>query len=202
MVIIDRVRGREAQYGMPPIDVTAVPLAPPIGAVFVAWSSPLVIEEWLSRAPATATSADRESYARSVAAVRARGFSIGSEVEVELQLEEVLSRLGLEQATNRLTAALELADLVRIGRQAPATHTAQTSAAVGHLIGPIFDEGGQVVMTLSIFGRAGQIQSDALDDFSIPLLSACRRVTKTVGGAWPEGSGQRTRQSSALFQSA
>ncbi|HEX4218026.1 MAG TPA: helix-turn-helix domain-containing protein [Acidimicrobiales bacterium] len=183
MVILDRVGSDDQTFAMPSVDHVRAPLAPPIGAIFVAWSSPEAIQAWMERAPSTASAADTESYLRSVAAVRARGFSIGSEIEVKVQLEEVLGRLRQNGRTERLAAALELADLVRLGLGAPDGEASRPDQAIDHLIGPIFDRSGQVYLTVTIFGRPGQIQGTNLSDYAEPLMAACARVTRSVSDA-------------------
>jgi DNA-binding IclR family transcriptional regulator len=183
MVILDRVGSDDPSFAMPSIDHVRAPLAPPIGAIFVAWSSPDAIQAWMERAPSTASAADTESYLRSVAAVRARGFSIGSETEVKVQLEEVLGRLRQNGRTERLAAALELADLVRLGLGAPDGEASGPDQAIDHLIGPIFDRTGQVYLTITMFGRPGQIQGTNLNDYAEPLVEACARITRSVSDA-------------------
>jgi DNA-binding IclR family transcriptional regulator len=193
MVMLDRVGSDNPAFSMPSIHQVRAPLAPPLGAIFVAWSPPDVIEEWMERAPSTASAANMESYHRSVAAVRARGFSIGSEIEVELQLEEVLGRLRQNSRTQRLAAALELADLVRLGLAAPDKDVSGPDPAIDHLIGPIFDRTGQVCLTITIFGRPGQIQGANLADYADPLVAACARLTEHIGDA-VDGASMAGRQ--------
>jgi DNA-binding IclR family transcriptional regulator len=189
IVIPERIGGGDAEYGMPPAERARVPLAPPIGAIFYAWASAEEIETWLSRAPDSASKEDIESFRRSVPAVRARGYSIGSDVEFELQLEEVLAGLGDRDASNRLTLALQLADLVRAERQSRGRSAGSRrdprDRPIGHLIGPVFDADGRVVMTLTIFGRPGQISERNVDTYARPLVAASDRVTIAVGGRQP-----------------
>jgi DNA-binding IclR family transcriptional regulator len=190
IVIPEFVGGNVPEYGLPSVDRARVPLAPPIGAIFYAWSSADEIEEWLSRAPSSASKEDLESYRRSVPAVRARGYSIGSDVEFELQLEEVLAALEEPRSADRLALALRLADLVRAERPGRAGPNRVDSGArpIGHLIGPIFDADGRVVMTLTVFGRPGQITESNVATYADPLLASSARVTKATGGRWPHTS--------------
>ncbi|HLY84155.1 MAG TPA: helix-turn-helix domain-containing protein [Acidimicrobiales bacterium] len=187
-VIVDRVGCEVHAFGVPGAEQVRVPLAPPIGAIFVAWSMQDAIEEWLSRAPATASADDMEAFRRSVTAVRARGYSIGSEVEVKVQLDEILARFRGNDATGRHALALELADLVRTGQLAVDDPVPDANRAIGHLIGPVFDQNSQVIMTFTIFGRPGQINHSNISDYAKPLLEAGARVTDAVDGRWPERS--------------
>jgi DNA-binding IclR family transcriptional regulator len=185
MILIDRVSDDPA-FGVPPPDVMTAAIRPPLGAIFVAWSAQSAIAEWLSLAPPDSSQADMESFRRSVAAVRARGFSIGSVTEVEMQLEQILTRLQKVARTERMALALELADLVRTGTEAGRRgRRAGGRQPIDHLIGPIFDSSGEVVLTITIFGRAGQIHGGNLSTFAQPLVASCVRVTKAIGGIWP-----------------
>ena len=182
MVIAVRAGSERAELGLPPVSSTRVPMVPPLGGIFVAWSSPSVIEQWLARAPETSSVEEMESFRRSLTAIRARGYSIGSEFEVELQLEEVLARIGSRETAERLAGALQLADLVRLGKPGPPPGT----RSIGHLIAPVFDDGGAVSMTLSLFGRPGQIDEVNVARYAHPLLAAAARVTRAAGGRWPD----------------
>jgi DNA-binding IclR family transcriptional regulator len=182
MVFVERV-GTDPAFGLPDPRYAHVPLAPPHGAIFVAWSTPEEIDEWVRRARPESSSEDLESFRRSVGAIRARGYSIGSDVEYELQLEEVLSRLGSDDLGQRLAAALQLADLVRV---APVGTEARTPAEIVHLIGPVFDALGQVVLTIALFGRPGQVTEPRREVFTERLVDACMDATRAGGGTWPD----------------
>lgn len=183
LVIPERVGVGRSGYDVPGAVHARVPMVPPIGAIFVAWSPPDEIEDWVGRSPATATPDDLESYRRSVAAIRARGYSIGSEIEFELQLEDLLAGFDEPEAdpADRLALALRLADLVR--DEGPGRGDREgRGKPIDHLIGPVFDSDGRVVMTLTIFGRPGQITESELATYAGPLVAASDRVTQAIGG--------------------
>jgi DNA-binding IclR family transcriptional regulator len=181
MVVAVRAGEEVPELGLPPLDDTRVALAPPLGGIFVAWSAAPEIEAWLARAPEATTPEELESYRRSLAAIRARGYSIGSEFEVEVQLEEILARIGSQEATERLVVALQLADLVRHNRPGPVG-----TRGISHLIAPVFDVDGEVRMTLTLFGRPGQIDEVNEARYAQPLMAAASRVTRAAGGRWPD----------------
>src|SRR5438067_4180699 len=56
-----------------------LPLAPPLGAVFVAWSDDATIERWLSKLGSPPKKATADHFRRAVGAVRTRGYSVGLE---------------------------------------------------------------------------------------------------------------------------
>jgi DNA-binding IclR family transcriptional regulator len=192
MVLLDRIGDDQSGFNVPPPEVVTASIGPPLGAIFVAWSAPLEINEWLARSPAGSREADLESFRRSVAAVRARGYSIGSETEVEMQLEQILARLQQGERAERLAIALELADLVRTGAEGGPRPDGQP---IDHLIGPIFDPVGEVALTITMFGRPGQIHGGNVGVYADPLLEGCARATKALGGWWRSRIGASTLES-------
>lgn len=203
-LIVDQVGDDDPEFGLPTARAARVELIPPVGGIFYAWASIEEIEGWIARCPESTTDEDRESYRRMVTTVRARGFSIGGEVEFELQLEEVLDTLSVRSSTSRLTAALRLADLVRrealahrgvsgsAGGGPPAndpytgTHHRRRPGRIDHIIAPIFDSLGNVARSITLFGRPGQITDANLPIFSGPLLDAVERLTRAQHGRWPD----------------
>lgn len=193
LAIVEQVGSDVAEFGLPATSHARVPLVPPVGAIFFAWSSPGEIERWIGRAPSSATPDELESYRRSVAAVRTRGYSIGSEAEFERQLSELLATFETPGPADRLGLALRLADLVRheafASRGSPGHDLIRRTGeprSIGHVIAPVFDERGEVSMSLTLFGRPGQITDTNLATYVDPLLGAVRRLTSTVGGQRPD----------------
>jgi len=194
MVILDRAGTEDPSLPLPATDALCVPVRPPFGAVFVAWSSPERIEEWLGLAGAELTPADREAHLRAVTAIRARGYSIGGEVEVVQQIEALLLRL--RRSGDEVAAALELADLLRVHGSAADGGVANGGVANGgvaddrpidYLLGPVFDATGKVALSLTVVGRPGQLTQGTVDRFVPPLLAATDRVTAAIGGRRPPG---------------
>jgi DNA-binding IclR family transcriptional regulator len=194
IVILERIGEHDDAFDLPRVGQAQVPFAPPVGGIFVAWSPSEVIEAWLDRAPADASAEDIESYRRSLPAIRARGYSIGSLADVQLQLKEVLARLESGDATERLTVALELADYIRRGRVEPpggrrgGADGRNGSGRLGqfdHIVAPVFDANCEVAMTLTLYGRPEQITEDNVSTYADPLMEAAARVTRAANGRWP-----------------
>lgn len=177
IVVLERIGEHDDAYDLPAVEHTRARFAPPLGGIFVAWSGPEAIADWLSRARPTATAGDIESYRRSLAAIRSRGYSIGSQADVELQIQELLAKLEGGDDGERLAVALELADFVRQGRRAPTRPS-------GQLVAPVFDDQGEVAMTLTLYGRHNQIADGDVGAHVEALLAAAARVTHESGGRW------------------
>ncbi|GAA1840048.1 hypothetical protein GCM10009836_19140 [Pseudonocardia ailaonensis] len=160
-----------------------VPLVPPVGTIFKAWAGPEELGDWIDRMQA-GFGGDRDVYLGAVSALRARGFSLGGEHDLQLQLEEV-SRATARQADDRvLEVALIVADKIRNYSTA-----ADGDEPVNSVIGPVFGPDGQVTMTLNLYGELGSVRQRDLDRITPRLLETCARVTQLAGGRLPDGFG-------------
>jgi DNA-binding IclR family transcriptional regulator len=184
MVILDRAGLEAGVFDLPALDALRVPARPPLGSVYYAWSPPAEIEAWLHRAADVPGERELEANRRALDAIRERGYSVGGGIEVQLQLEHLLERLGTSHRDERLQLALTLADLVR-GTPAAADR-AGGHHPISHLLAPAFDAGGRVALTLTIVGRPGQVHDGNVERYARPLLTAMDRITASAGGRHPD----------------
>jgi DNA-binding IclR family transcriptional regulator len=183
MVILDVAGGDDERYNLPALDAWRVPVHPPLGSIYYAWSSPEQIERWLHRTGGAQTERQVEVNRRALSAIRARGYSIGGGVEVQLQVEELLERIGATTGDDRLELALTLADLVR---GTPAHGAAEPGGhPITHVIAPVFDATARIALTLTLVGARGQVTDANVTAFAEPLLAAVGRVTAAIGGRPP-----------------
>lgn len=175
-----------------PIGLRA-PLGPPLGTIFHAWAADERVEAWLARDD---DPAERERLRRTLRAVRLRGWSLGSRVELQLPLDAVIDRLAAaDEPAERVAIAMELAELVR-REQADAAAEAAPADAAGRgaqlLLAPVFGAGGQVVLALTLFGRPELFGPREVPRYAAALVAAARRVTGAIGGHEPvEATGWR-----------
>jgi len=180
-----------------PIGLRA-PLGPPLGTIFHAWAPEEVVEAWLARDD---DPAERERLRRTLRAVRLRGWSLGSRVELQLPLDAVLDRLAAaDEPAERVAIAMELAELVRREQAAAGDGDAGTAGDAGDaagrgaqlLLAPVFGAGGQVVLALTLFGRPRMFGPREVPRYAAALVAAARRVTGAIGGHEPvEATGWR-----------
>ena len=87
MVIVDRA-GPVRPIGLTVAVGYRFPLVPPMGTVFMAWSSPEAIDEWLRRVGPDVTEAELDRYRLALGAVRERGYSAGLDADGSRSLAE------------------------------------------------------------------------------------------------------------------
>jgi DNA-binding IclR family transcriptional regulator len=163
---------------------TRVPLVPPVGTIFKAWAGPDELEAWLT-AMTLEFGGERATYLGSIAALRSRGYSLGGEHDVNLELESALRRIDADRAGDDrvLEVALIVANKIRNYRDSGRPD----DEPVNSVIGPVFDHAGQVVMTLNLYGELGEIRQHDLPALTPKLLDAAARITARTGGRIPAG---------------
>ena len=194
MVVLDRaVPAPLADVaGTIPIGLRA-PLRPPLGTIFFAWAPADAVEQWLARVDDTDDERERERLHRALRAVRLRGWSLGSRVELQLPLDALLDRLAhAEEPSERVAIAMELAELVRREHDDP-DHVVDDPAGRGAqlMLAPVFGPGGRVVLSLTLFGRPDQFGPRQVPRYAAALVAAARRVTGAIGGHEPVEAASR-----------
>jgi DNA-binding IclR family transcriptional regulator len=175
-------KSREAWVGQ------RIPMVPPFGQVFVAWSSRSDIEAWLDSVDTyEQASLLRQRLVASLERVREDGYVIGlvndPVVEVIALIEE-LTVVDSEEVRRRLHATIpqQGPDYVAEGIRDDLTYD------VANLAVPVFDAEGGVAFAMTLTGLDG-VRGDRLREIAEAALGAARRVTRRIGGKWPSSTG-------------
>jgi DNA-binding IclR family transcriptional regulator len=180
MVILD-MAGDVAPSHLPSRIGRRIPLAPPLGTIFKAWSSPEEVREWLS-SMATQYELNVDDQIGVISTIRSRGYSLGSEQDFDIPLDAVVRRLSRKDSDlTGISVALMLADKIRAYRGA--TEDIELHGTVDYIVGPVFDHHGRVMMSLQLMGAPGQIERGTVDSLAATLLESTQRVTERIGGS-------------------
>jgi DNA-binding IclR family transcriptional regulator len=155
-----------------------VPLQPPIGSVFLAWSATDKVTRWLDRAQPALTAADVDHHQHTLAAVRERGFSIGLESSV---------RQGFGQAMveERDSITDLLAELGRVPYQLDVVEE-QATYDVTMIAAPIFDANRDVVAALTVVGFPPGLPAADIMRVGVTVRNAGVVITKNSRGRLPD----------------
>lgn len=147
-----------------------IPLVPPLGTVFVAWTSPEEIDEWLRRLGPNATESELRRFRDVVETVRERGYSLGLEVPAARGLldREGDRRHAFEELGHNEYVLLEL------------EHSA--SYRLSHVAAPVFGPDGRVALSLNLMGFRHELRAEQVPDLAARLIEATARVTKAIHG--------------------
>lgn len=153
-----------------------LPLAPPLGTVFVAWSEKPVIERWLSKLGSPPKKATADHFRRAVQAVRARGYSVGLEGSRQPRRARTAATGGsLEEEVRGVR--LEEYALIDVDRK--------QQYFVNHIGAPAFGPDGEVAIALFLIGFTGTLSGAEVERDANRLLQAADRVTKEIHGRAP-----------------
>jgi DNA-binding IclR family transcriptional regulator len=162
-----------------------LPLVPPLGTVFVAWSDSTEIDRWLSKLGPRINKGDRDRYRSAVDAVRVRGYSIGLEGEAQQRLVKALSYSAHEGSGSVRNSVRRL----RTDEYALIELEPARTYRLNHIGAPVFDPNGDVALGIFLIGFQGDIPAEDVPRFAERLVAAAHRVTKAIHGRSPEHFG-------------
>jgi DNA-binding IclR family transcriptional regulator len=155
-----------------------LPLVPPIGTVFVAWSPEENVEHWLSPLGSSAGKTATERHRKSLASVAARGYSVGLEGGGRASRSAEGRTLTLQESIQGL----------KTEEYAPLALDGATTYRANHIGAPVFGPDGEVAIAMFLIGFPGRISGAEVDRIADRLTSAAARVTKTIHGRRPTGA--------------
>lgn len=173
IVILARTSSRRP-FGIDVQPGQRLPLAPPLGTVFVAWSPAEDIDRWLAKVGPSATGADIERYRQAVESVRARGYSIGLGGEAVADAEE-----------DEATTLAESVARIRVDEYALIELDHSSAYRLNHVGAPVFDADGRVALAVFLIGFHGDIPAAEVPRYAERLRYACQSVTEAIGGQEP-----------------
>lgn len=165
-----------------------IPLAPPIGAIFVAWWERPRIEEWLSASPDVWVPDKRERYLDALAAVRERGYSVSAIASEDLnQVRQILGAIDARSAEGDLTSTLGgFIEQVRNSEGYMVTRLAHDALyELSSIAAAVFDRSGQVVLAITLKGFVQAAGRADIEKLGKRLVSAADSVTQAIGGRKP-----------------
>jgi DNA-binding IclR family transcriptional regulator len=153
-----------------------LPLAPPLGTVFVAWSSQAEIDRWLAKIGPSASKPDIQRYRQAVDTVRARGYSLG------LGGEPVPKE---ERPKGRPRTLEDNVRSIRVDEYALIELDNSSAYRLNHIGAPVFNQHGRVTLALFLIGFQGDISAAEVPQYAERLRYACTAVTEKIGGREP-----------------
>ena len=157
-----------------------VPLAPPLGTVFLAWAGPDAVEEWLDRLGPGATQDDKDRLRSALAVIRRRGYALNLEAVANLKLSRALS--GRDSRRRALAVAVEdfahEEYLLQELEEGATYRLSQISA-------PVFASDGSVALALTVVGLPEKLTGEEIPRFGDALVAAAERVTRSIHGSAP-----------------
>lgn len=167
--------GQGRLHSTPNLVGQRLPFVPPTGSVFAAWLSEAEISRWLSRSPKR----PQAEFAKRLAVVRERGFSIGLLNEAQRAFSAKLSALAHGQAAE---PGIDLTTLVDDLAYDPLDLTVEARAAIRIISMPVFDSSGEVALVLTLHDFPKPPAESGVDRYISRLAEAAAIVTQSLGG--------------------
>ncbi len=162
-----------------------VPLVPPLGALFMAWSSEEQVEEWLKKTPHKVTKAERARYHELLAVIRRQGYAVYLETALPIQLGEAVREVSFSSSSptdrSRLTSLIDKFDI----EDHYLVHPGEGERyPVRMLSAPIFGPHGDVGYVIYLTGFAEPLGMEDIDRYARKLTATCRSITLQSNGKW------------------
>ncbi|MCU1482202.1 MAG: transcriptional regulator, IclR family [Subtercola sp.] len=173
-----RARTRELRIGQ------RIPLVPPYGHVFLAWSTPAVVSRWIDRIESDNDSPSRSALEHSLHLVRERGFALALDNEHVSAVQKLVDQSArqprdadVHERLSRLISAN--ADDYMLSEVDPAERY-----LINNVAAPIFGPQKTVIYALTIHG-IGLVSGAECLNIAQHLADVCLTLTRRLGGHAP-----------------
>ncbi len=177
--------GQHSAFGPGVREGERVPLLPPLGAVFLAWSEDHEIEQWLKRSP-DHSSAAISRYQASLDLARTRGFAVTASSNTQrllgertYSLSDSPSNAELRNDVAELFAVLATEDYPIVDLTANSRFDVSTIAA------PVFGADGEVIAAISATGFPPGLDAETVINAGTKIRDAAAIATRSSRGRFP-----------------
>jgi DNA-binding IclR family transcriptional regulator len=171
-------------YGPPLVLGQRVPLLPPMGLIFLAFSSPKAMNLWLQRAKPPLSRDETDQLREVLAVVRKAGYFIAFESETRRGIAEVLAR-----SVSETTSTTDLGLQSLLAELGPAFYAVELDESetydVSMITAPVFDANGSVSVAITLKGFAPARSAVDLLVIAQRLRGTARVITKRTYGREP-----------------
>ncbi|MEX5636353.1 IclR family transcriptional regulator [Parafrankia sp. FMc2] len=168
-----------------------VPLSPPLGTAFIAWSGPDGVERWLHRLSPRPDAHRLDLYRDALRTIRRRGYTVALDERSRHGLARVLNTFAenygdtdVRQAVDRVLQAMDAEEEYLV-----VDVDGIESHRVGLISSPVFDSTGRVCLALTLSGFPHRLNAEDVDPCGRRLLAASVEITRQIGGRLPDEAG-------------
>lgn len=158
-----------------------LPFMPPLGSCFAAWGDDDLRASWVSSVAGHISDDDLQDLHAVPARVRERGYAVGLGHRVGAHLETVTTRVnqGDPQVTGEALreAIVGAATGYNVSGDLPDTLELRLVTA------PVFAHDGRVAFTLTLWGPAGEVAREAVEEYGKALQEAADAATRCIARA-------------------
>jgi DNA-binding IclR family transcriptional regulator len=178
-IVILEVAGRERPFRTSIQAGHRLPFVPPVGTVFIAWSTEAEIERWLARGGDEIAATNQVTYRAALEAVRRRGCSLSLDGPARQRLELALG--GDESGA----VAEAVHDLVR-EKYFLLDLDQGADYELSFLAAPVFGPDGRVVLAVTVYDLPPTSSAADVEALTRQVLGTTAAITAAIGGAEPD----------------
>jgi DNA-binding IclR family transcriptional regulator len=156
-----------------------LPLVPPIGAPFLAWSSDEAIEAWIARSLAPAPAGLAEELRHTLALTRLRGFQVTLRSPEGPDMATVLQEMAAGRRPPESRAGvMRLIHSLDLHVAQPETIAPDELYDVVLIAAPLFDQAGEAAFSLCFGGFGEKLAGAAVLAYADRLVRTCVQVMR------------------------
>lgn len=159
-----------------------VPIAAPVGRIFVAWAGDDAVESWFSRSPVPLSDARREQLEDELRSLRSHGWVPAFHSEPLDSMWSTITRIMANGQTPMLERHLQEDARHIEGSNDPADVDEHTAGGVQSLLAPVFGPAGDVVLMLTLVDIPEGLDLVRVVALKDRLLAAADAATARLGG--------------------
>jgi DNA-binding IclR family transcriptional regulator len=161
------------------------PFMPPVGSVNVAWGPPELRERWLAHLHPDTSPEEGARMRRVPEIVRSRGYTITLGHELSEELERATGRASDRDPD---VSPRALRNLMKSATECynPDSLEGYESYELRSVSAPVFDQNGDVALTVTLWGPPGRgVDRATVDEYARELLKSTATATAEIGGRAP-----------------
>jgi DNA-binding IclR family transcriptional regulator len=165
-----------------------LPLAPPFGSVFLAWSASAEIERWLARSEPALDARETEDQHRALELVRTRGYSLAFDSPARREVGEVVAHRATSVPADDHDHLDELvAALAHGGDYHVMALDESRTYDVSMIAAPVFDANQRVTAAITVCGFAPAMPATEVIRIGERVRGLALVITKRTHGRLPPG---------------
>jgi DNA-binding IclR family transcriptional regulator len=189
-IIVVGAAGDASEFGSVLQIGQRLPLSPPLGSVFLAWSTPDRVEQWVARARPPFSPNEIERQNRVFDAVRSWGYAIGLESPARRGLGDAVAHANghsgsVVRSHGPGTVDDLLAALAKVPYQLSSLDERRTYD-VSMIAAPVFDTNRRVCAAITVSGLAPAAEAADIVAVAERVRGAALVITKRARGRLPE----------------
>ena len=157
-----------------------LPIAPPLGMAFIAWSDSATIDDYLDRAGRRLPAAERRQYLEALELVRDRGYGVVLDTATRRRLVTLMRTSRAADDARRHHELDEILVELALDEYALLPRGDDTEYAVTALTAPVFTPDGEVILVLTIVGFPSPLPAEQLPRYAARLCEATAAIQSAM----------------------